>query len=195
MSKKKILLKNDEHSAKLRLANARDVKERFESIIKSVETFFDKELTHKEKEELFELKGKFVENEFMKTAQFPQSALDFNLNAVGKKPQYYALLSEVKFLHKHQYINLISGKLVIDEEAIKESARRYIETDLQQEVYDISVELLPLIVRLNELKVFGITEVQNIGQALKVINSSYSNGERNFKINLEYIDRLKLFRK
>lgn len=187
----KILLKNDEHSAKLRLANARDVKERFESIIKSVETFFDKELTHKEKEELFELKGKFVENEFMKTAQFPQSALDFNLNAVEKKPQYYALLSEVKFLHKHQYINLISGKLVIDEEAIKESARRYIETDLQQEVYDIAVELLPLIVRLDELKVFRITEVQNIGQALKVINSSYSNGKGNFKINLDYIDQLK----
>lgn len=192
MSKKKILLKNDEHSAKLRLTAERQAKERFESIIKSVERFFNKELTHKEKKELFELKGKFVENEFMKTAQFPQSALDFNLDAVEKKAQYYALLSEVKFLHKTQYINLISGKLVIDEEAIKESTRRYIETDLQQEVYDIAVELLPLIVRLDELKVI---EARYIHEALKVINSSNSNMKRNFKINLDYIDHLKMFRK
>lgn len=188
MSKKKILLKDDKHSAKSRLTNERQTKERFESIIKSVERFFNKELTHKEKKELFELKGKFVENEFMKTAQFPQSTLDFNLDAVGKKAQYYALLAEVKFLHKSQYINLKSGKLVIDEEAIKESARRYIETDLQQEVYDISVELLPLIVRLDELKVI---EARYIRQALRVINSSYSNGKRNFKINLDYINHLK----
>lgn len=188
----KILLKEDKHLAESRLRDARQAKERFESIIKSVERFFDKGLTHKEKKELFELKGKFVENEFMKTAQFPQSALDFNLNAVEKKPQYYALLAEVKFLYKHQYINLISGELVIDEEAIKESARRYIETDLQQEVYDIAVELLPLIVRLDELKVI---EASYIRQALKVINSSNSNMKRNFKINLEYIDHLKMFRK
>lgn len=189
---KKILLKEDKFVSESKLRDAKKQKERFESIIDAFEAFFDKKLTHKEKKDLFELKGKFVENEFMKTAQFPQSTLDFNLDAVGKKAQYYTLLSEVNKLYKHPYINLIRGKLVIDEEAIKETGRKYIETELQQEVYDIAVELLPLIVRLDELKVI---EARYIREALKVIDSSNSNMKRNFKINLDYIDHLKMFRK
>lgn len=186
MKKEKILLEENKLLSQSKLTDTKQTKERFESIIGSVESFFEKSLTHKEKKDLFELKGKFVENEFMKTAQFPQSTLDFNLDAIGKKAQYYALLSEVKFLHKSQYINLIRGKLVIDEEAIKEIGRKYIETELQQEAYDIAVKLLPLVTRLDELRIFG---AGNVREALKVIRL---DGKNKPTINLDYINNIKM---
>lgn len=184
----KILLKENKHVSESKLRDAKKQKERFESIIGSVEAFFDKKLTHKEKKDLFELKGEFLQNEFMKTAQFPQSTLDFNLDAVGKKGHYYALLSQVNKLYKHQYINLIRGKLVIDEEAIKETGRKYIETELQQEAYDIAVKLLPLVNRLDELRILREAYVRD---ALKVIRLDGNNMPT---INLDYINSLKRFR-
>jgi len=168
-----------------KLRDAKKQKERFESIIGSVEAFFDKKLTHKEKKDLFELKGEFLQNEFMKTAQFPQSTLDFNLDAVGKKGHYYALLSQVNKLYKHPYINLIRGKLVIDEEAIKETGRKYIETELQQEAYDIAVQLLPLVNRLGELKLLSGVNVR------EVLNVIRLDGNNKPAINLDYIHNLR----
>lgn len=185
---KKILLKEDKFVSESKLRDAKKQKERFESIIDAFEAFFDKKLTHKEKQELFELKGEFLQNEFMKTAQFPQSTLDFNLDAVGKKGHYHALLSQVNKLYKHPYINLIKGKLVIDEEAIKETGRHYIETELQQEAYDIAVQLLPLVSRLDELRILGGA---NVREALKVIRL---DGNNKPTINLDYINSLKIFR-
>ena len=57
---KKILLKEDEHVSESKLRDAKKQKERFESIIDAFEAFFNKELTHKEKKDLFELKGKRI---------------------------------------------------------------------------------------------------------------------------------------